>query len=450
VRLFPLLVVLAPALARGDGGGGAPGTTAPTSIVCGSGAPGLPTGGGLRASHDVAVSGWLDGNGAGASATASVNLGATAWSDVGRCARAQELDLDVTIAPRWSTTTGAGAIDTAASLRYGPTPHADPDVGVLAWTLTSWELGYRGQVRAEPQLADRADLARDLFDRFTVTAGTRAFRVALADVCKPGDQRPECVRDRGPRQPTPMTLDLMAVDLAGGYTEQGQRRREGRIAGSLMRLEARELDRRPVDALFDFLRVEHEEVEVGGVTGTIDTVWPVYLRTTNPRTGTEYLIGWGEVVDFSVDDGSGAGPIGGTDPLEDLEIGGFGFTTGGASRGTGAGWNRTAYVTMAAEPVLEDRLVAEAWTPLGGVAARARVFAARLERLMPAAGQPPLTWTGGVAVGGTYRVAGLDVDVSAELGRSYYAALDGGSASAGFGARGLLAIHHAGEARWIR
>jgi hypothetical protein len=136
--------------------------------------------------------------------------------------------------------------------------------------------------------------------------------------------------------------------------------------------------------------------------------------------------------------------------LDDLEVGGIGFSTGGLDRGTGLGWSRSAYVTMAAEPVLEDRLVAEAWGPLGGVATRARAFAARLDRLAPADGQAAIVWTGGVELGGSRRIGGVDVDLTGELGRSYYAAVDGADARAGFGARVQLSLHHAGEARWSR
>ena len=59
-------------------------------------------------------------------------------------------------------------------------------------------------------------------------------------------------------------------------------------------------------------------------------------------------------------------------------------------------------------------------------------------------------WTGGVEVGGSRPVGGLDVDVTFEAGRSYYAALDGAAATAGFGARAQLTLHHGRHAQWSR
>lgn len=440
-----IISVAAPVAVRAD----APGQTAPEVRTCQSWAPGRPTGEALRAAYDASVSGGADRGGWRGDAALTVALGATLWSDVQGCARAQELELDVSATPRWSSTAGGAAIDTTATLRYDPTAHADPDLGVLAWALTSWELGYRGAVHAQPQLADRADLARDLFDRFTVTGATRMFRVAIADVCRPGDQRQECREQRGPTTPMPMTIDLGVFEGATGFTEQGARRDEGTGAVALMRVGMREINRTAVDGEVDLLRVERARVAVGDVTGTIDVVWPVRIRTSNPRTGTEYVIGWGKVAAFALDDGTRE-PVREHRPVEDRSVGGIGFTTGGLARGTGAGWQRTAYVTMAAEPVLEDRITGEAWGTIDGVAARARVFAARLERLSPAEGQAAVTWTGGVELGGSYRVRSIDIDVTTELGRSYYATLDGGAATAGFGARALLTLHHAGDAAWSR
>ncbi len=422
-----------------------------TTRACASVGFSRPVAAGAHAAYDAALAGRAHGGRAEAQVALTVNAGVDVWFDVARCPRAQQLALDLTATPRW-TGPGLGAsVDTAAALQFGPTVHEDPDLGVLAWSLTSWELGYQGALRAEPGLAERQDLARDLFDRFTVTGATRGFRIAIADQCRPGEQREECARGRGPLRPAPMTIDLIAVDGSTGFTEQGRRRDEQHGALALMRVAMTELDHVALDAEVDLLRVERDAVAIGDVTGRIDTVWPLYVRTTNPATGTRYVIGYGEVVDFSLGDG-GREPVRDHRPLEGRAVGGFGFTTGGADHGTGAGWNRTAYVTMAAEPVLEDRVTAEAWRPLAGVGVgiRARAFGSRLERLVPASGQARVVWTGGAELGGSRRLGGLDADLTVEAGRSYYATLDGGAATPGFGARAQLTLHHVRRGMWTR
>ncbi|HVV87856.1 MAG TPA: hypothetical protein VHE35_32675 [Kofleriaceae bacterium] len=429
---------------------GAPGQTQPEVRACFAAAPARASGATAHAGYDAAAGGRVTGDRTDAGASLTVDAGASVLFDVGPCPRGQELALDVSATPRWTGPDRGGSLDATATLRFGPSTPTDPDAGVLAWAATSWELTYAGALRDEPGLADRGDLSRDLFDRFTLTGATRAFRVSFADLCRDGDQREECVDGRGPTHPTPMTIDLGEVEGSTGFTEQGARRDEQHGSISLFHATMTEVNRTPLRGVVDLLKVESARVDLGGIVGTIDTIWPLYLETTNPSTSTRYVIGWGEVADFRLDDGTGREQRRDHRPLESRKVGGFGATSGGGLHGVGAGWTRSAYVTMAAEPVLEDRIVAEGWTPLDGVAVRARAFAARLEHLTPRPDEAPIVWTGGVELGGGRRVAGLDVDVTFEAGRSYYATLDGAAPRAGFGGRAQLTIHRAGEASWSR
>ncbi len=412
--------------------------------ACFSMAPYQPAGGDAHAELDAVASARAHHDRAAGFAALTVSGGARQWLGGADCPHT--IGIGVSATPRWEGPGVGAGVDTSATLAFGPARHLDPDMGVIAWAPTTWELTYAGDLGVRPGLADRNDVARDLFDRFAVGAASRMFRVEFADLCKPDDQRETCREGRGPREPTPMTIDVGAFEGSLGFTEQGERRLEQRVTVALLRVSAAEVDGMPVDALADILRVDSETVDVGGVVGHIDIVWPVYFHTTNPHTGTRYVVGYGFVTGFKLQDGERPR----SQDHTDRAVGGIGASTGGSLRGAAGGWNRTAYVTMAAEPVLEDRLTAEGWTAFRGVGLRARAFASRLERLEPAMAQPQVVWTGGVDVTGSRRLRGFDVDLSVEAGRSYYAVLDGAAAEASFGARAQLTIHRTARAVWER
>ncbi len=389
-----------------------------------------------RGGYTAAAAGVSRTEGAAAAVALTLEGGASVWSGTHDCEQAQELALDASVTPRWEGPgPGAGAT-MAASLRYGAAPHRDPDHAIVNWLPTSWELGYAGDLARRPALSDRADLARDVFDRFAVTIGTRGFRVETADVCRPDDHRQHCVEGDGPTTPQSLAIDMGAFEGELALVDQDARRIEQQYAGALMRVALRE----QVHAQVDLLRLDVDRTQIGDVVSEMWTVWPIRLDTTNPDTGTRYVIGYG-MTDFQID--GVARPQVRTH--RDRAVGGIGATFGPGPRGVGLGWLRDAYLTMAAEPVLDDRLTAEGWVTVRGHALRARAFASRMERLEPAPMQAPVVWTAGGELGARRTIRGFDVDAMVEAGRSYYAVLDGAAPQAGLGARAQLTIARRGS-----
>lgn len=404
-------------------------TPAPAPVdptVCVSLGPARPVAAGARAGYAAAAAGGVRSEGAVAVTALTVDAGASVWLGTGPCARSQELAIDASVTPRWEGGVGAAA-GMAASIRHGATPHRDPELAIVNWAPTSWELAYAGDLRRRPALSDRADVARDVFDRFAVTAATRGFRVETADVCRPDDTRQHCRDGRGSTTPESLTLDLAAFDGELALVDQAARRVEQRFSGALLRVLVRQsaTTATSLHGQLDLLRLDVAASQVGDVTAEVTTVWPIRLDTTNPDTGTRYVIGYG-FTSVRVDTP--------TRPRvrdhRERAVGGVGATFGPGPRGVGVGWVRSAYLTMAAEPVLDDRLTAEGWVLLRGHALRARGFASRLERLEPAMGQAPVVWTAGAELGARRALGGFDVDATVEAGRSYYAVLDGSAPGA--------------------
>ena len=426
--LRPLLLAVAVLAPAGPALAEEPHDDLTTCLILG---PPRPIAAEARGGYTAAAAGLARTEGAGAAAALTLDGGVSLWSGTGDCERAQELALDASVTPRWEGPgPGAGAT-MSASLRYGAAPHTNPEHAILNWLPTSWELGYAGDLARRPALSDRADVARDVFDRFAVTIGTRGFRIETADVCGPEDTRQHCVDGSGPTTPESLWIDLGAFDGELALVEQDARRVEHQFAGALMRVGLR----REVHAQVDVLRLDVDRAQVGDVVSELWTVWPLRLDTTNPDTGTRYVIGYG-FTDFQID--------GRERPRvrthRERAVGGIGATFGPGPRGVGLGWLRDAYLTMAAEPVLDDRLTAEGWITLRGHALRARTFASRLERLEPEPMQASVVWTAGAELGARRAIRGFDVDAMVEAGRSYYAVLDGAAPQAGLGARAQLTI----------
>jgi hypothetical protein len=129
----------------------------------------------------------------------------------------------------------------------------------------------------------------------------------------------------------------------------------------------------------------------------------------------------------------------------ELHVGRLGWWHEWAGGGFGAQYQRAPYVTMAAQPALEDRWSIEAYRA-GPVDVRAQAFVARTRRAL--ADAAALDTSGGLAVELHRRAGDLDVTLATEVGRSYYGALDGAAPTLGLAGRATLTIQHAGSHAW--
>ncbi len=427
--------------------GRAPGLTDPEPTLCLAAIPTRVTSGRAHAGYRASAAGLAELDRRALTSSLDLALGLAAGLDGGgdACADAYGLALELGVSPRWDAGSdgGHGGLDTRADLSMGPGRHTDASRAVIGWALTSWELGYRGDLAARPRFADRADLARDLFDRVTLTGATRMFRVETADECDDDDPREHCQRPNRTTAPVSFALDIGVFEGAVSTTSQDTGADRTEVQGGFAFLRASVRDERsvlPYGGVLDLLRVDLTRSEIGAVVGAVDAVWPLRIEAEHPTTGTRYLIGWGEVIGFEVTDEAGTSRT-----VSERALGAIGFAAGDTSRGLGAGWWRAPYLTMAAEPMLEDRLLAEAWSPLGRYAVRGRAFAARTEALEPPGDQAAVVWTGGVELGAQRALGGMTFDLGVEAGRTFYAAIDGAAPAAGFTARTQLTVTRAGE-----
>jgi hypothetical protein len=165
----------------------------------------------------------------------------------------------------------------------------------------------------------------------------------------------------------------------------------------------------------------------------------------NPFTGTRYYAGWGAVIAMPDRDELAHR----LDPEEgNISIGGVGWYSARRWGGFGAQYKREPFVTMTGAVALEDRVSGEVYVPraLGLVAS---VFGARTTRLVD--DELRHESTAGVELGASYARDGFSSKLSVELGRSYYAALDGlAPDAAGFAANVGLTVQHSGGRTWTR
>ncbi len=334
--------------------------------------------------------------------------------------------------------TGAG---THAELRLGPAIVADGDAqnrrsNTVSVPLT-FELSHDGELAALPRLSARPDVARARYGWQHVGVATRALRVEMEGGVTHGTR----AVGPGARAPIPMTFDLLTfhADLDLTRQDDGQRV-EGALGGALFEVAAH-------GALSDlhvvFLDLDHRQVTLSDdQSATVDTVWMLRADLTSPRTGGRYHLGWGAIVDIpgrtalerdlDIDDGQ-------------LDVGSLGWWHERAWGGVGWQYQRAPYITMAAQPAVEDRWSLEAYRA-GVVDVRAQAFVARTRRWITDAWQRDTS--GGVALDAHRRIADLDVTLATELGRSFYGALDGGAPILGFAGQATLTIRAATDRTW--
>ena len=199
-------------------------------------------------------------------------------------------------------------------------------------------------------------------------------------------------------------------------------------------------------ASIDMLGIEHRRIDfpMTGATN-LDTLWVLRANGVDPFTGTQYYMGWGEVIGMPDHDelARRLDPEG-----ETISIGGLGWFSQRGWGGFGAQYKREPFVTMTGAVALEDRVSGEVYVPraLGLVAS---VFGARTTRL--AETELLHATTAGVELGASYARDGFSSKLSVELGRSYYAALDGlAPETTGFAANVGLTVQHSGGRTWSR
>ena len=335
----------------------------------------------------------------------------------------------------------ATGVVTRAGARIGPAQMnasvVDVGRGNLAFFPLTMELAHVGELAARPKMSARPELARALYGRERVEVATRIVRVEgageKAQTGAPGQVEP--------KEPTSWSLDFMPVHAGLDVAMQAGARIETTIGGAMLGVEEH-----TSGASLDFFGLEHRRIDLPMYTTNVDTVWMLRIDGVNPQTGSQYHIGWGEVVDMPGRDelGKKLDPESGS-----VSIGGVGwFSKRREWGGFGAQYKREPFVTMTGDVVLEDRVSAEVYVPhaLGLVAS---AFAAWTTRLVD--GELKHESTAGVELGASYVQDGFTSKVGLEVGRSYYTVLDDAMPmSAGFAAAFGLTVQHTGRRAWMR
>jgi hypothetical protein len=201
-------------------------------------------------------------------------------------------------------------------------------------------------------------------------------------------------------------------------------------------------------ASMDALRVEHRHIDLA-MTGAvdIDTVWMLRIDGTDPATGAQYVIGWGELIvtdelralaSFIKNEDSGNITVGGAGWFSKRDWGGWGFQ-----------YKREPYVSMAGQVGIEDRVSAEAHVPRA-FNLIARAFGARTSHATDTENLRH-DLTAGVELDTTYTHGHWSTKVGLEVGRTYYTALDNAIPStAGFGAAVDVSVQHTSTRTWTR
>lgn len=335
----------------------------------------------------------------------------------------------------------ATGLVTRAGARIGPARMnesvIDDGRGNLAFFPLTMEIAHVGELAARPRLGARPELARSLYGRERVELATRLVRVEgageLPQPGAPGQTRP--------KKPTSWAID--AIPLHGGFdiAMQDTTRSELTIGGSMLGV-----TEHTRGMSLEFFGIEHRRIDFPMAAPTdLDTLWMLRIDGINPFTGTRYYAGWGAVIAMPDRDELAHR----LDPEEgNISIGGVGWYSARRWGGFGAQYKREPFVTMTGAVALEDRVSGEVYVPraLGLVAS---VFGARTTRLVD--DELRHESTAGVELGASYARDGFSSKLSVELGRSYYAALDGlAPDAAGFAANVGLTVQHSGGRTWTR
>ncbi len=339
-------------------------------------------------------------------------------------------------------TNGATGLVTQAALRLGPAQLIESVIdsgrGNFAPFPLTLEISHAGELAARPRMSARPELARSLYHRERVEFASRILRVEGSGT-KAQDTAPGLTEQR---KPTAWAIDVIPLYAGLDVALQDSTRIDATVGGSLLGVVEHSMG-----AKIDLLLLEHRRIDLAMYgTTNIDTVWMLKLEGTDPHTGSQYQLGWGEVI--VTDELEELAPF--VDPESgSLSIGGAGwFSKQRAWGGFGMQYKREPYVAMNGEAGLEDRFSAEVYVPRA-LNLIARTFVARTKRMV--ADVERNDTTAGVELDATYTRGGWSTKAGVEIGRTYYTALDNTlPSSAGFGAAFDLTVQHTGSRSWTK
>ena len=186
----------------------------------------------------------------------------------------------------------ATGLATHAELRLGPAALFSAETTQrhnAVWFPFGFELAHDGDLAQLPRLSARPDLRRAVYGRERVSFATRLVRVEMS-----GDDIPKKqAAGPGARVPQSVAIDVIALHGSVEATMQGGLRLETTVGGALFAA----LGRIDGGVAMELLGYEHREVKPPGADGTgMGTFWIIRTEYANPRTGSRYFLGWGEVV----------------------------------------------------------------------------------------------------------------------------------------------------------
>lgn len=335
----------------------------------------------------------------------------------------------------------ATGLVTRAGLRLGPAQIApsllDEGRGNLAFFPLTMELAHVGELGARPRFAARPELARGRYGRERLELATRIVRVEGAGE-KPQETGAGTIQ---PKAPSSWNIDVIPLHAGADITMQDTTRIETTVGGALMGVGLHTMGMHA-----DLLAIEHRRIDHAMVgVKNLDTVWMLKLDGVDPVTGTQYYMGWGELVvsEDLVELARWVDPEEGT-----LSIGGVGWFSRRSWGGFGLQYKREPYVSMQGDVGLEDRVFGELSVPRA-LNLVARTFAARATRVV--AGEVQYDSTAGFELDASYARGGFITKVGVEVGRTFYTALDNAlPGSAGFAAAVELTLQHTGGRTWTR
>jgi hypothetical protein len=339
-------------------------------------------------------------------------------------------------------------VATRAGVRLGPAPLVLADTASrfnAVWFPMAFEIAHDGDLAQLPRLSSRPDLKRAAYGRERVYATTQLVRIESGGDSVPASQP----MGPGGRVPRSSAFDVLALEGAFDATMQDGTRMETMVGGYLLRAVGRVKE----GLRLDLLGYEHRATKLAdGASTHMGTFWVVRADYVNPSTGTHYFFGWGEVVStpnletFNRLLEAHDGPEN-DDKEEALSVGGLGFWVDRPWGTVGVQYRRDPFITIAGQAAIEDRGFIEA-THHGVIRYTGRAFLARTLRL---SGDELLEdYTAGVELDATKTLGGFDFAVRAELGRTFYAAVDNAAPEVGFAANASLSISRSGSTRWSR
>lgn len=392
----------------------------------------------------VVGAGGTTGSGVGNVATAFAGLELAYGLQFGGDDTQPSYEIELTGGAAGSRDTGdvhATGLVTRLGARLGPARMnesvIDEGRGNIAFFPMTMELAHVGELAARPRLSARPELARSLYGRERVELTTRVVRVEGAGE-KAQTGAPGSVE---PKKATSWGLDAIPLHAGVDVAMQDTTRFETTIGGAMLGV-----TEHTTGTSLELFGIEHRRIDFPMTKATdLDTIWMLRVDGVDPFTGTQYYAGWGEVIAMPDRDelASRLDPEGKT-----VSIGGLGWYSARRWGGFGAQYKREPFVTMTGAVALEDRVSGEVYVPraLGLVAS---VFGAQTTRLVE--DELRHTSTAGVELGASYACKSFSSKLSVDLGRTYYAALDGlAPDTTGFAANVGLTFQHSGSRTWSR